>query len=132
LVLKSTMKVILLILLIPVLFVACNSESNVKQETDKQKKHSERVFDKTKWRVKEDGDYLYRNQMLTDIVYNDTIRNLNKVEILELLGKPDRVNENYFYYLVKENRLWFWTLHTKTMVIKFTNDSAIEWIRIHE
>jgi len=70
--------------------------------------------------------------MVNNIVYNDKVQSLNKDEIPELLGKPDRVNENYFYYLVKENRLWFWTLHTKTMVIKIINDGEVEWIKIHE
>lgn len=126
------MKRRLLILWITIFLIACNSENNKKSECDTQKTNNKIVFDKAKWIVKKDSDYLYRDQMVNNIVYNDTVRSLNKDEILKLLGKPDRVNENYFYYLIDENRLWFWTLHTKTMVLKFTNDGAVEWIKIHE
>ena len=89
------------------------------------------VFDKTKWNTMEGQDYPYRNQMLLDVVYNDTIRALNNKEIIELLGEPDRSSEGFFYYTVTQKRLFNWPLHTKTMVVKFSGDS-IEWIKIHE
>ena len=93
---------------------------------------AEITFDKTKWRVKEGLDYPNRDQMLNSIVYNDTVRALNKDEILDLLGEPDRRNEGYLYYLISQRRLGFWPLHTKTLVIKLSGDNTIDWIRIHE
>lgn len=92
----------------------------------------EMKFDKTKWGLKEGQDYIYRNQMLDDIVYNDTIRLLNKDEIINLLGNPDRTNEVYLYYLITQKRLGSWPLHTKTMVVKLSDDNSIDWIKIHE
>jgi hypothetical protein len=77
-------------------------------------------------------DYPFRDKMLNDIVYNDTIRSLNKEQILDLLGQPDRTNEDYLYYLVAQKRLFFWPLHTKTMVIKFKENITIDWIKVHE
>lgn len=89
------------------------------------------VFDKSRWNVSEGLDYPFRDRMVNDVVYNDTIRDLSKNEILDLLGEPDRINENYLYYLVDQKRIGNWPLHTKTMVIKLTGDS-IEWIKIHQ
>jgi hypothetical protein len=64
------------------------------------------VFDMKKWRTKDGADYPYRDQMLNNIVQNDTIRTLNKDEILNQLGAPDRANENYLYYMITQKRLF--------------------------
>ena len=89
-------------------------------------------FDQERWLVKEGQDYPYRAQMLKDVVYNDTVRTLNKAEILELFGKPDKEQENHLYYLISQKRIDLWPLHTTNMVIKFANEDSIEWIKIHE
>lgn len=81
--------------------------------------------------MKEGADYPYRDPMLKAFVYNDTVRNLEIREILDLLGEPDRQTEGYFYYTVSQKRIGSWPLHTKSLVIKFSNDS-IEWIKIHD
>ena len=52
--------------------------------------------------------------------------------LFELLGEPDYSKEDHHYYRITETRLGIWTLTTKTMVVKFTNDTSIEWIKIHE
>ncbi len=114
-----------------VVFLACSEKGGENYDKGSVKPSSEMVFDKTKWQVKEGKDYPFREKMLNDVVYNDTIRSLNKTQILKLLGNPDRINENYFYYRVAQIRLIVWPLHTTTMVIKFKEDSGIEWIKIH-
>lgn len=90
------------------------------------------VFDQEKWRLKEGKDYLYRDQMVNDVLYNDTIRDLQKDELLILLGDPDYIRDNHLYYRINETRLGFWTLHTKTMVVHLLADNSIDWIKIHE
>ena len=112
--------------------LACNREKSEKTDSLDQKLTTEISFDKTKWRVKEGSNYPYRDQMLHDIVYNDTVRTLNKQKILELLGEPDKINEGYLYYRITQTRLGTWPLHTKTMVIKLSDDNSIEWIKIHK
>ena len=112
--------------------LACNREKSEKTDSLDQKVTTEISFDKTKWRVKEGSNYPYRDQMLHDIVYNDTVRTLNKQKILELLGEPDKINEGYLYYRITQTRLGTWPLHTKTMVIKLSDDNSIEWIKIHK
>ena len=74
-------------------------------------------------------------QMLNAVVYNDTIRTLNtRIKLLELLGEPDyyRDDRSFLHYRITESRIAFFTLHTKTIVIKLSEDNAIEWIKIHE
>jgi len=126
------MKNISYLLFILVLCFACNPTSGDGSENVDAKSKTEIEFDKTKWSVKEGSDYPYRDQMLNDIVYNDTVRTLSKDEIIKLLGEPDRTNEGHLYYMITQKRLFSHPLHTKTMVIKLTNDSTIAWIKIHQ
>jgi hypothetical protein len=126
------MQIRFLIILLLLCSSACNTERGEKSDLVNRETETEITFDKKKWRAKEGLDYPYRDQMLHDIVYNDTVRTLNKDEILELLGEPDRSNVGYLYYMIAQKRLGFWPLHTKTLVIKLSEDSTIDWIKIHE
>lgn len=123
-----------IIFIIPLLLsvLACNSEKDEKPGLIDHETMSEITFDQTKWGIKEGLAYPYRDQMLNSIVYNDTVRSLNKDEILDLLGEPDRKNNGYLYYLISQRRLGFWPLHTKTMVVKLSENNTIDWIKIHE
>ncbi|NNL01605.1 MAG: hypothetical protein HKP39_04960 [Eudoraea sp.] len=111
---------------------ACTSEKKENSDPAVNESSNAIAFEKEKWAVKEGEDYPFREQMLADIVYNDTVRTLNKDEILGLLGAPNRTNEGHLYYMIEETRLGSWTLHSKTLVIKIAEDSTIEWIKIHE
>jgi hypothetical protein len=111
---------------------ACSNEKKQTNNNDYPETRIEAGFHKTKWRIKEGDDYLYRDQMVNDILYNDTIRTLSADEVLELLGKPDRTNEGHLYYKITETSLGFWTLNQKTLVIKLSPDDSIEWIKLHE
>lgn len=118
-----------------ILIVCClscrvNKEENA--ENEKNTSDSEMSFDQAKWKEKDGKDYPFRDRMLNDIVYNDTVRSRNKEQILDLLGEPDRTNENYLYYMIAQRRLGFWPLHTKSLVIKFSDDNTVDWIKIHE
>jgi hypothetical protein len=115
------MKTKIQVLFILLLCVACVSEPD-----------SEMSFDKTKWAIKEGKDYPYRNKMLNNVIFNDTIRDLNKASIINLLGEPDRKNEGHIYYIIAQKRLAFWPLHSKFLVFKFKNENSIDWIKIHD
>jgi len=112
--------------------IACNSESEKKSAQSGNETETEIAFDKKKWSTKEGVDYPYRKQMVKDIVYNDTVRMLREDEIIELLGGPDRINEGHLYYTISQTSIGSWTLHSKTMVIKITENDRIDWIKIHE
>jgi hypothetical protein len=126
------MKVKLLFILILIACLACNTDKKNRSESMGNDTESEISFNKEKWSEKIGPDYPYRDQMLNDLVYNDTIRELNKDEIIELLGQPDKINEGHLYYLVTKKSLGPWPLHTKNMVIKLSEDNSIEWIKIHK
>lgn len=102
--------------------VACHSDNTTIRTTK---------FDQEKWRLKDGNDYLYRAYMVEDIVYNDTIRNVDQKRIIHLLGEPDYIKEEHYYYRISETRIANWPLKTKTMVIRFKIDKSIDWIKIH-
>lgn len=118
------MKIKALILFLLVGSFACNTNSG---ENNSQVK-----FDQAKWKTKEGKDYPYRDKMVDDVLYSDSLRTLTKDEILDLLGEPDRTNENYLYYRITEKRLASWTLHQKNLVFKFSEADSVEWIKLHE
>ncbi|MCP4976090.1 MAG: hypothetical protein GY931_08005 [Maribacter sp.] len=126
------MKISVFIVSLFILCLACKTDSEVNSENQKNNQDIELVFDKYKWKTKDGKDYPYRNQMINDVVYNDTIRTLNKEQLLELLGEPDYIREGHLYYRINETRLGSWTIKTKSMVIKLVDDGSIEWIKIHE
>ena len=126
------MKKIVFIVFIFVFCFACKSDREENVENRKENQDSEMVFNKEKWAAKDGKDYPYRDKMINDIVYNDTIRMLNKEQLLELLGNPDYIREGHLYYRINETRIGNWTLNTKTIVIKLIEDRSIEWIKIHE
>jgi len=110
--------------------MACQNDKSVTKNIEAEE-NTEIKFDKNKWQEKVNNFYPYRDLMLNDVVYNDTIRSLNKEQVLEILGEPDRINEGHLYYRITQTRLGAWPLKTKTMVIKLTDSEGIEWIKIH-
>ena len=126
------MRLPLLLISLFLLNVACKTDGKDPSNPSESAKAFESVFDRAKWRVEEEGTYPYREQMLNEVVYSDTIRSLNKGELLKLLGEPDRRQEGHLYYTIIEKRLGFWTLHRKTLVVKLSDNDTIDWIKIHE
>jgi hypothetical protein len=89
-------------------------------------------FDKTRWSLQGDDNYPYRDKMLNDLVYNVKLKGLNKQEVIDLLGPPDRIDSSFLFYKVSQKRIGFFPLQTKSLVIKLTKDSIVEWRKIHE
>lgn len=97
-----------------------------------QKTENTIAFDTTKWKTKNGDAYPFRDKMVTFLVTTDTLRRLKKEEIITLLGEPDRIDKAYLFYRVVQERLLFFPLHTKTLVIKLSKDSTANSIMIHE
>ena len=62
--------------------------------------------------MKEDNDYsqpdyLYRNEMLKDLISNHSLKGLKKDELIDLLGQPDRIDSGYLFYMSSEASLFF-------------------------
>lgn len=122
-------KVYILLFLISV--AACNKEGKNNSVNIEHQSATEIPFDKTKWGVKEGKKYPYRELMLDAVLYSDSIRTLKEDKIIDLLGSPDYTKDNHLYYRIKENRFGAWTLSTKTIVIKLTEDGSVDWIKTH-
>ena len=119
------MQKIILILTLSLCCISCknNNEDNTKTETS---------FNKEKWIIKEKEDYPYRDSMLDDLISNGKLKTLNKASVIDFLGEPNRIDNNYLFYLIAQERIQSWPLHTKTLVIKLKDDGTVEWVKIHE
>ena len=116
------------LLLFPVCCLACNGKA--------KKEISETItaieFDTTKWRAKSGDDYPYRDELLKYLTTNNKLKGWKRDSVLAFLGQPDNVDSNYLFYRIAQQRLGFFTLHTKTLVIKLAADSTVEWRKIHQ
>jgi hypothetical protein len=111
------------------LFICCFSCKNTSEETiekEKRELKNQMAFDKTKWKTKDGMDYAYRNKMLPYLMSNDTLKRLKKDGVIDLLGQPDRIDNEYLFYTIVQERIQFFPLHTKTLVIKLSNDGTVK------
>lgn len=93
---------------------------------------AEILFDKAKWNTKKGASYPYREKMLNNVIYNDSLRTLKREAVIEYLGEPTRVQDEYAYYLIEKKKALVLTLTARTLVIKFNEDDKVEWMKIHE
>ncbi|MBT8236898.1 MAG: hypothetical protein KJO04_11940 [Bacteroidia bacterium] len=126
------MKKFVLLLSLILVIMSCKSDQEDKKTSKLASQNTEIPFNKDKWVLKEGKDYVYREQMYEAVLYNDTIRSLNEVELIALLGDPDYNEEGHLYYRISETRMMNWKVKTKTMVVKLVQDGSIEWIKVHE
>ena len=89
-------------------------------------------FDKEKWKMVQDNVYPYRDKMLQHLIASDTLRGLQKQQVLSLLGTPTRQDTGYLFYRIAQKRIGFFPLHTKTLVVHLPGDSIVKWIKIHQ
>ncbi len=124
-------------LLLPIIIIfaiggiACRSDSSNSNEDQVAEEIEQMVFDRDKWREKDGDAYRYRDMMLDDVVYNDTIRSLTKDALIGVLGQADYEKDDHHYYIIDQNGVGPVIFHQKTMVVKFDQDSIV-WIKIHE
>lgn len=104
----------------------CVSCNNNKQPANTAK------YEKAKWVIKEDKDYPYREDMLKDLMDHHDLHKAKSAAIFQLLGEPDRIDNNHLFYRVSQKRFGFLPLHTRTLVIKLRTDSTVEWVKIHQ
>lgn len=126
------MRLKVIYLLILGVCISCNSDQGNDRDDQNPEIISDSTFNQAKWKTREGKTYPYRAEMYKDVLYNDTIRNLNEQEILALLGEPNRKKDGYYYYTISKTSILSWNLHTRILVIKFTDSQTIEWIKVHE
>ena len=125
------MRFSLLILCLLISSCTCNEKTDSKP-IQLEDTLTEIPFDKEKWSFKKDQSYPYREKMLNNVIFNDALRKLKRTELIEQLGEPTKVNNEYVYYLIEKNSLLFVTLNASTLVIKFKEDDTVDWMKIHE
>ncbi len=123
------MRIVFLYTFIVSIFYSCQNHPGNSNSVDVNEK-----FDSIKWKIQENENYLFRDVMLKDLIDSIRLKGLTKNEILNTLGKPDRSDGNFLFYTIHKTQLWNLPvpLHTKTLVIKLTNDNIVEWRKIHE
>ncbi len=69
---------------------------------------NEARFDSTEWNKKGVDWQLtdFREKMVSDLIKSDTLIGKKKIEIFELIGKPDTETDNKLKYLVREKYEW--------------------------
>ncbi|MEQ8629559.1 hypothetical protein [Ekhidna sp.] len=119
------MRPIILLFLLNAFAVSCGSKSE-------DKPIKEAAFDSEQWKAKQEDEYPFRPYMYKEILYSDSVRTLSKPEIITLLSKPEKEENNHFYYLIEANTIGSFTLNQKSLVLKFKPDDSVEWIKLYE
>jgi hypothetical protein len=114
------------------LFTSCKSD--IESSDENAQANLEMKFDKEKWLTYEGTLFPYRKSMLHDLMHSDSIRSLNKKELLALLGKPSYMldDKSYLYYVIDGKQFGFWTVKNETLVIKISDADSVEWMKIHK
>lgn len=89
-------------------------------------------FESSKWVAKDGLNYIYRKQMINDLLQNYTWAGLRKDSVIKLLGEPDGMEEDIFM-LYDYERKYFgnFTLSTRSLVIQLNRDSTVKLARVN-
>lgn len=82
-------------------------------------------FDKIKWQLKDDQGYTYRDHMATDLITNRTLEGLKRADVLNLLGNPNKNDQNYLFYDLLEEKAYGFSLNKKVMLVYIGADSVV-------
>ena len=82
------------------------------------------------------GVYLYREEMLNDLMHHHQLKGLSYHEILNVLGKPEnrshQSSNKIFYNVIKEFGHDIVPSRTRSLVIMMNSDSVVTEIGIEE
>lgn len=112
-------------------FLTCK-QGNDNKDLENDSQNSKINFESHSWKLQEKMDFPFREAMVDDLMKSRLLKPLDSLEIINLLGEPTRANLNYLYYMVKQERIGLFPLHTKTLVIELSLDSTENRIMIHE
>ncbi len=87
-------------------------------------------FDKIKWQQKDDQGYTYRDKMAGDLITSKTLDGLKRADVLNLLGNPDRNEQNYLFYELLEEKAYGFSLNKKVMLVYIGADSVVENVSV--
>ncbi|NUY79563.1 hypothetical protein HUK80_01550 [Flavobacterium sp. MAH-1] len=123
------MKIKIVVLLLCMSVLACKNDNH--ENASETKSETEIGFDSAKWKTRQGQEFPYRAQMLDDLVQSKKLKGLKKSEVLNLLGEPTRTDKNYMFYEVNRDKIEFFTLRAKTLVLRFSPEDMVEAVLIH-
>ncbi|CAN0602152.1 hypothetical protein [Maribacter dokdonensis] len=88
----TTLKIVIWISIM-VFFIGCKNE--IKFDSAEWNKNG------VDWQITE-----YREKMVSDLIKSDTLIGLDKISVIEVLGKPEIETEKKLKYLVREKYEW--------------------------
>lgn len=110
------------LLLLLFLFSACSNNG----ETSKP----DITFERTKWDAKDGSAYLYRVQMINDLIKNYRWPGVKKDSVVKLLGEPDEIEEDTFLlYHYKQKYLGTLPMFSESLIFELTADSTVKLVR---
>ena len=83
-------------------------------------------FDRRKWDITDGNNYVYRKQMVNDLLNNHHWAGISKDSVISLLGQPNEIEENIFMlYHFEQTRLGGFPLAMQELVIELNSDSTV-------
>lgn len=113
------------------ILILMNLLGSCKSNDSKTPKEPEVVrFDKIKWHQKDDQGYTYRDKMANDLITRRTLDGLKRDDVTNLLGDPDRNEQNYLFYELREEKAYGFMLNKKVMLVYIGADSVVENVSV--
>ncbi|MDQ3016489.1 MAG: hypothetical protein M3R25_07210 [Bacteroidota bacterium] len=92
----------------------------------------EKSFDADKWKINDGKNYPHRERLYPHLLASDSLRDLKKEAVLDWLGKPDRIDSNFLFYNISQQRIAAFPLHTRILVIELGTSGARNKILLYE
>ena len=115
------MQTIKLLLFLVLICSACSNKDEAKADIK---------FERAKWDIKDDDIYLYRKQMVNDLLTNYKWAGIKKDSVIKLLGQPDEIEEDTFLiYNFNQSPFGFAPFSSKQFIIELAADSTVKLAR---
>jgi hypothetical protein len=104
---------------------ACGNKQSTEQPDIK--------FDRMKWNTRKDGQYLYRKQMVNDLLNNYQWEGVKKDSVIQMLGQADGIEEGSLIYNY-EKKPFLGGLGTiiEAAVFELAADSTVKVARLND
>lgn len=106
------MKIQIVLLIILALLVSCQSD---KAEKPADAANTEIIFDRELWLTREGIGFPHREKIYKSLFKKDTLKKLNRDQILQMLGEPSRVDSLHMFYRIREDRVGILIMKTTTL-----------------
>jgi hypothetical protein len=121
------------LLLVVLLFGSACNDKDGQAGKGQSTKQPDIKFDRTKWNVKNNGNYTYRKQMVNDLLDNYQWAGVKKDSVIQMLGQPDGIEEgNLIYDYEKKPFLGGLGTIIEAVVFELEPDSTVKVARLND